>query len=95
MKREMIKTNSMFLVCITLLFILPVNFSYAQENISQESASIRKKELNNPIVDTGQVKCYNNSREIFYPKARLHGEAGRQDLKCTYIENESPISPNK
>ncbi len=29
------------------------------------------------------------------PKARLRGEAGRQDLKCKYIENESPISPNK
>lgn len=50
----MIKTNSIFLVCTTLFLIIPINFVYAK--------------LNNPIVDTGQVRCYNNSREILCPK---------------------------
>ncbi len=63
----MIKTNSILLVSITLFLVIPVNFTYAQETLSQEAASIGKKVLNNPIVDTGQVRYYDNSREIFYP----------------------------
>jgi len=65
----MIKTNSTLLVCITLFFIIPVNFTYAQEKLFQEPASMGKKGLNNPIVDTGQVRCFDNSREILYPKS--------------------------
>jgi hypothetical protein len=64
----MIKTNLILLVCITLFFIIPVNFAYAQEKLSHEPASIRKDGINNPIGDTGQVKCYDNSKEILYPK---------------------------
>jgi hypothetical protein len=64
----MIKPNLILLVCITLFFIIPVNFAYAQEKLSQEPASIRKDGINNPIGDTGQVKCYDNSKEILYPK---------------------------
>jgi len=64
----MIKTNLILLVCITLFFIIPVNFAYVQEKLSHEPASIRKDGINNPIGDTGQVKCYDNSKEILYPK---------------------------
>ena len=64
----MIKTNSILLVCLTLFFIIPANFTYAQEKLFQEPASIGIKGLNNPIVDTGQVRCFGNSREILYPK---------------------------
>ncbi len=64
----MIKTNSILLVCTTLFLIIPVNFTYAQEKLSPEPASIGKRGLNNPIVDTGQVRCFNNSREIPFSK---------------------------
>ena len=64
----MIKINSILLVCTTLFLIIPVNLTYAKEKLSQEPVSIGKKGLNNPIADTGQVKCYNNSREIPCPK---------------------------
>jgi hypothetical protein len=62
------KNNSILSACIALSFIIPVNFTKAQEKLSQESASIGKKGLKNPIVDTGQVRCYDNSREIICPK---------------------------
>ena len=64
----MIKINSILLVCTTLFLIIPVNLTYAKEKLSQEPVSIGKKGLNNPIADTGQVRCYNNSREIPCPK---------------------------
>jgi len=48
----MTKTSSIFFVCTALFLIIQAQFSYAQ------------KTSNHPIVDTGQVKCYNNSREI-------------------------------
>ena len=67
-KYRMIKTNSILLACITSFFIIPVNFTYAQKKLFQEPASIGKKGLNNPIVDTGQVRCFDNSREILCPK---------------------------
>jgi len=38
------------------VLIIPTNFACA------------KKKLNNPIVSTGQARCYNNSREIPCPK---------------------------
>ena len=64
------ENNSFLLAYITLFSIISVNFTNAQEKLSQEQqpASIGKKGLNNPIVDTGQVICYDNSREIPYPK---------------------------
>lgn len=62
------KNNSILLACIILFFIISVNFTNAQEKLSQEPTSIGKKGLNNPIVDTGQVRCYDNSRKILYPK---------------------------
>ena len=64
----MTKTNSILLLCITVFLINPVSFTYAQENLSQGPASIGKKGLNNPVVDTGQLRCYDNSRETLYPK---------------------------
>ena len=64
----MTKTNSLLLLCITVFLINPVSFTYAQENLSQGPASIGKKGLNNPVVDTGQLRCYDNSRETLYPK---------------------------
>ncbi len=48
----MTKTRSIFFVCTALFLIIHAQFSYAQ------------KTSNHPIVDTGQVRCYNNSREI-------------------------------
>ncbi|MCP3940595.1 MAG: DUF1566 domain-containing protein [Desulfobacteraceae bacterium] len=45
---------------MTLLF---VNFANAQE-----TSFIGKKGLNNPIVDTGQVRCFDNSSQIVYPE---------------------------
>ena len=51
----MIKTNSILIVCIALLFIVAVNSTSAKEKLSQ-------------VIDTGQVKCYNNAREISCPK---------------------------
>lgn len=64
----MIKTNSIFLVCFTLFFIISINCINAQETTPQELVSIGKKGLNCPVVDTGQVRSYNNSREIFSPR---------------------------
>jgi len=64
----MIKINSILLVCTTLFLIIPVNLTYAKGKLSQEPVSIGKKGLSNPIADTGQVRCYNNSREIPCPK---------------------------
>ena len=64
----MIKTNSILLFCITVFCINPVSITYAQEKLSQEPASIEQKGLNNPIVDTGQVRCFDNAREILCPK---------------------------
>ena len=60
--------NSILLVCTTLFLIIPVNLTYAKEKLSQEPVSIGKKGLNKPIADTGQVRCYNNSRKIPCPK---------------------------
>ncbi|MCP4370144.1 MAG: DUF1566 domain-containing protein, partial [Deltaproteobacteria bacterium] len=62
------KNKSILLACIALFFTISANFTNAQEKLSQEPASIGKKGLNNPIVDTGQVKSYDNSREIICPK---------------------------
>ncbi len=64
----MIKINSILLVCTTLFLIIPVNFAYAKEKLSRKPISIGKKGLNNPIVGTGQVRCYSNWREIPCPK---------------------------
>ena len=59
------KINSSILsVCVTLFLIIPVNYANAQKEPSKESASSGKQRLSNPIVDTGQVKCYDNSKEI-------------------------------
>ncbi len=63
------KNKSILLACIALFFTISANFTKAQEKSFQEPASLGKKGLNNLIVDTGQVSCSDNSREIFYPKA--------------------------
>ena len=62
------KTNLIFLICNTLFLIIPVSFAYARERLPQEAISIEQKELSNPTVGTGQVSCYNNSREVPWPK---------------------------
>jgi len=67
-RHAMIKTHSILLVCTTLFLIIPVNSAYAKEKLYQEPISSGKKGLNNPIVGTGQVRCYNNWREIPCPK---------------------------
>ena len=62
------KNNSIPLACIAFFFIISVNLTKAQETLPQEPVSIGKKGLNDLIVDTGQVRCYDNSREILCPK---------------------------
>ena len=62
------KNKSIPFTCITLFFIISVNFINAQEKLFQKPNSINKNGLNNPMVDTGQVRYYDNSREIPSPK---------------------------
>lgn len=64
----MIKTNSILRVCITLFLILSANSANALDKLSPESAAIVNAGLSSPIVDTGQVKCYDNSSEIRCPE---------------------------
>ena len=44
-----------------------------------------------PVVDTGQIRCYNNRTEIEYPKAGKHffgQDAHYNGLQSTYRNNE-------
>lgn len=61
--------NSILLVCIASFFIVSISFTNARGKTPQGAVSIRKKKLDNPIADTGQVRCYNNSRGIPYPQS--------------------------
>ena len=61
----MTKTHSILFVSVTLTLIIAVNYTFTQKNLS---AAIGEKGFNYPIVDTGQVSCYDNSREIHCPQ---------------------------
>ena len=64
----MIKTNSILFVCITLVFIIAVNSSNAQETKPPDPVSNGDKGLSCPIVDTNQSRCYSNAREMSCPE---------------------------
>ncbi|MCP4179772.1 MAG: DUF1566 domain-containing protein [bacterium] len=60
----MFKKNLTILTFAVFFIINPLD-TFAQITNSKSKS---KQQLTYPIVDTGQVKCYNNSREIPYPK---------------------------
>jgi len=63
----MTNTRSLNLLFIVLLFsyLIIIDINAKTDKNSQSRAS---KKYPNKIVDTGQLKCYNNTKEIPYPK---------------------------
>jgi len=89
-RHGIIKANSIHLVCITLLSIIFINFTNAQNGVPEDSISISKMRLNCPIVDTGQTGYYNKSREINYPRPGkpFYGQdAQYEDNVASYLDN--------
>jgi hypothetical protein len=62
----------------------------SQEHVSNRRISVEEQILTYPIVDTGQERCYDNRKEIEYPK---HGQAFfGQDAQ--YTGNEPAYKDN-
>ncbi len=87
----MIKINLILSAYITLLLIIPVNFAYAREQLPIEPPSIETTGLYNPVVDTGQVSCYNNSGEIPCPEPgqSFYGQNAQYEGNAPSYRNNS------
>jgi hypothetical protein len=64
----MTRSKSILSFCITLCLIFFIIFVTVQEKASEVLGSMGKKSLIYPVVDSGQDRCFSNTKEIPYPK---------------------------
>jgi len=64
----MTRSKSILSFCITLCLIIFMSFVTVQEKASEVLGSMGKKSLIYPVVDSGQDRCFSNTKEIPYPK---------------------------
>ena len=55
-----------YLLCLFFLFVS--SFSFCQETSVYIRNQVLSEKLTYPIVDTGQISCYNGWKIIYYPK---------------------------
>jgi hypothetical protein len=55
-------------ICVILYVLILVCAASSQEHISKDPISGGHQRLAYPVVDTGQKRCYDNNKEIDYPK---------------------------
>lgn len=63
------KKNYYTLFYVLLLSATLITASYAEESAQNNSKPIQSKKLSYPVVDTGQVECFNNSTTIPCPES--------------------------
>ena len=64
----MTKTGLILLVCVAFFFIVSTTLTNADVSTPTDPVFSAERRLHFPIVDTGQVHCYNNSRKISCPE---------------------------
>jgi len=74
-------------VCLAAFIVVAVHYGYA---LGQTPNATDMNTVTYPIVDTGQMRCYSNSRQIRYPRAGrpFHGQdAQYEGNRSSYRNN--------